>query len=95
MESTLGQIQQFGFRREILGWELCHGQEMRIQQHPGLFSLLGTYFGGDGTRTFKLPDLRIKDPDNGQYYQHGDIMKDGIVYLESRISIGGEYPRVN
>jgi microcystin-dependent protein len=31
---------------------------MQINQNQGLFSLLGTTYGGNGTTTFLLPDLR-------------------------------------
>jgi microcystin-dependent protein len=40
------------------GWALCNGALMAIQTNQALFSLLGTYYGGDGIRTFGLPDLR-------------------------------------
>ena len=41
-----------------MDWALCQGQLLPISQNPALFSLLGTYFGGDGQQTFALPDLR-------------------------------------
>ena len=34
------------------------GQELPISQYQALYSLMGTMYGGDGQRTFKLPDLR-------------------------------------
>ena len=34
------------------------GQVLRIADYPELFTLLGTTYGGDGTTTFALPDLR-------------------------------------
>jgi microcystin-dependent protein len=37
---------------------LCQGQILPIAQNTALFSILGTYYGGDGVRTFALPDLR-------------------------------------
>ena len=37
-------------------------------QNQGLFSLLGTQFGGDGRTTFALPDLRGKEPAPGLHY---------------------------
>jgi microcystin-dependent protein len=37
---------------------------MSIQQNSALFSLLGTTFGGNGTTTFGLPDLRGRIPIN-------------------------------
>ena len=44
------------------GWALCNGQLMPINQNQGLFSLLGTTFGGDGRVNFALPDLRGRAP---------------------------------
>lgn len=40
------------------GWALCNGALIAINSNQALFSLLGTYYGGDGIRTFGLPDLR-------------------------------------
>jgi microcystin-dependent protein len=44
------------------GWMRCDGQIMQIEQNRALFSLLGTRFGGDGTLTFGIPDLRDSVP---------------------------------
>jgi microcystin-dependent protein len=41
---------------------LCQGQIMSIQQNTALFSLLGTTYGGNGTSTFALPDMRGSTP---------------------------------
>jgi microcystin-dependent protein len=41
---------------------LCNGQLLPINQNQGLFSLLGTTFGGDGRVNFALPDLRGRTP---------------------------------
>ena len=41
---------------------MCNGQLMSISQNPALFSLLGTFYGGDGRATFALPDLRGRVP---------------------------------
>jgi microcystin-dependent protein len=38
-----------------------------ISSNIALFSLLGTNYGGDGTTTFGLPDLRAAAPNNTQY----------------------------
>jgi microcystin-dependent protein len=40
------------------GFLLCDGQILEIARHPKLFGLLGTTYGGNGTTTFALPDLR-------------------------------------
>lgn len=58
MEPFLGQIQLFGFNFAPRGWAFCNGQLLPIAQNTALFSLLGTYYGGDGRTTFALPDLR-------------------------------------
>ncbi len=39
-------------------WAFCDGQILKINQHLVLFSVIGTQFGGNGTTTFALPDLR-------------------------------------
>jgi len=54
----LGDIEAFAFNYAPRGWALCAGQLLPIAQNTALFSLLGTNFGGDGVRTFALPDLR-------------------------------------
>ena len=50
------KIMSFGFAPK--GWALCNGQLLPINQNQGLFSLLGTTYGGDGRVNFALPDLR-------------------------------------
>jgi microcystin-dependent protein len=39
------------------GWAFCNGQLLPISQNTALFSLLGTFYGGDGKSTFALPGL--------------------------------------
>lgn len=58
----LGQIQMFGFNFAPRGWAMCNGQTLSIQQNAALFALLGVQFGGNGTSTFQLPDLRGRVP---------------------------------
>jgi Phage Tail Collar Domain len=43
-------------------WTLAHGQSVSIASNTALFSLLGTTYGGNGTTTFALPDLRGAEP---------------------------------
>jgi microcystin-dependent protein len=54
----VGEIRQFGFNFAPRGWALCQGQILSISQNTALFSLLGTYYGGNGTSTFGLPNLQ-------------------------------------
>jgi microcystin-dependent protein len=58
----LGEIALVAFNFAPVGWAFCNGQIMSIQQNTALFSLLGTTYGGDGVRTFALPDLRSRVP---------------------------------
>jgi microcystin-dependent protein len=58
IEIYLGTILSFGFNFNPRGWQFCYGQLVPISQNSALFSLLGTTFGGNGTTTFGLPDLR-------------------------------------
>jgi microcystin-dependent protein len=44
------------------GWAYCAGQILPIQQYTALFALIGTYYGGNGTSNFQLPDLRSRVP---------------------------------
>jgi microcystin-dependent protein len=44
------------------GWAMCQGQILPISQYTALFSLIGTYYGGNGTTNFQLPDLRSRVP---------------------------------
>lgn len=44
------------------GWATCDGQLLPISQNTALFSLLGTYYGGDGKSTFALPNMAGSAP---------------------------------
>ena len=65
----VGSIEAFGFNFAPKGWMLCNGQLLPIQQNQALFALLGTTYGGDGIRTFALPNLqsRVAIGFNGSY----------------------------
>jgi microcystin-dependent protein len=58
----LGEIRMFGGNFAPSQNALCSGQTLNIAQNSALFSLLGTYYGGNGTTTFGLPDLRGRVP---------------------------------
>ena len=61
-EPFLSEIRLMSFTFAPKGWALCNGQLLPINQNQGLFSLLGTTFGGDGRVNFALPDLRGRVP---------------------------------
>lgn len=58
MEPFLGTILAFGFNYPPKGWAYCDGSILPISRYTALFSLLGTYYGGDGKTTFALPNLK-------------------------------------
>jgi microcystin-dependent protein len=58
----LGEIRIFPFGFAPLGWASCNGQVLPISQNTALFSLFGTFFGGNGTTTFGLPNLQGASP---------------------------------
>ena len=58
----VAEIRMFGFNFAPTGWAFCNGQIMSIAQNTALFSLIGTYYGGNGQTTFALPDLRGRVP---------------------------------
>lgn len=62
MEPFVGQIKTWGFTFNPTGYALCNGATLNIQQYAALFSLIGIQFGGNGSTTFQLPDLRSRVP---------------------------------
>jgi microcystin-dependent protein len=58
----IGEVRMFGGSFAPVGWEFCNGQLLPISQNDVLFTLIGTTYGGDGTTTFGLPDLRGRLP---------------------------------
>jgi len=54
----LGQIAFVPYNFVPKNWAACNGQLLSISQNQALFSLLGTQYGGNGTTTFALPDMR-------------------------------------
>jgi microcystin-dependent protein len=60
----VAEIRMFGFNFAPTGWAQCNGQLMPISQNTALFSLLGTFYGGDGKSTFGLPNLEGSVPLN-------------------------------
>ncbi len=58
----LAEIRIFPFNFAPSGWAFCNGQIISIYQNTALFSLLGTYYGGNGTSTFALPNFQGRSP---------------------------------
>lgn len=54
----LGEVRLMGFNFAPSGWAQASGQTMAISTSTALFSLLGTFYGGNGVNTFALPNLQ-------------------------------------
>lgn len=61
-DNYLGEVRMVGFNFAPVGWLKCEGQLISIAQYSALFALLGTYYGGNGTTNFALPDFRGRIP---------------------------------
>jgi len=57
VEPYLGEIILVAFGYAPIGWSICAGQVMQINQNQALFALLGTTYGGNGVSTFQLPTM--------------------------------------
>src|SRR6267143_3676160 len=58
----VAEIRIFPFNFAPKGWAFCAGQLLPISQNTALFSLLGTFYGGDGKSNFALPNLQGSVP---------------------------------
>jgi microcystin-dependent protein len=61
-EPFIAEIRIFAGNFAPVGWAFCNGQLLPISQNTALFSLVGTFYGGDGQATFALPHLRDRAP---------------------------------
>ncbi len=53
----------------------CDGQEYQVQQYQLLFAVIGFTFGGNGSTTFRVPNLKGFEPHPNIRYA---IVTDGI-----------------
>ena len=58
----VAEIRMFPFNFAPKNWAFCNGQILPLAQNTALFSLLGTYYGGNGLNNFALPDLQNRTP---------------------------------
>jgi microcystin-dependent protein len=70
----VAEIRIFPFNFAPKGWAFCAGQLLTISQNTAVFSLLGTFYGGDGKVTFALPNLE------GSVAMHSDQYSGGGQY---------------
>jgi len=58
MTHFIGMVVCFAGQYFPRTWLPCNGQSVLISKYPNLYKVLGTTYGGNGTTTFNLPDLR-------------------------------------
>ncbi|MBB3841578.1 microcystin-dependent protein [Runella defluvii] len=69
-----------------IGWELCDGKIMNIQDNLYLYSLLSETYNGDSRNTFYLPKIGKFKSDNKTY--------SGDNFIHYMICVDGIYPRL-
>jgi microcystin-dependent protein len=55
----IGELRIFPYIFAPRGWADCNGQLLGIAQNTALFSILGTYYGGNGSERANLPVFRF------------------------------------
>ena len=90
----VAEIRMFAGNFAPKGWATCDGQLLPISQNTALFSLLGTFYGGDGKSTFALPNFEGSAPvGQGQggglseYFLGQSSGSDTITLLSSEIPL--------
>jgi microcystin-dependent protein len=91
MEPFLGQLMLASFNFAPRGFTMANGQLLPINQNQALFALFGTFFGGDGIRTFGLPNLQGRVP----IHQGGGYVIGQTGGQESHTVTTGETPQHN
>lgn len=79
MDPFIGEIRVFAGNFAPVGWFLCQGQTLPISSYQALFAIIGTYYGGNGTSNFQLPNLQgrvvlgVGMSPSGQIYNVGQV----------------------
>ena len=89
----IGEIKTVSFATIPSGWAKCDGQLLNIADYGVLFGLIGTTYGGDGTTTFALPDLRGRSPIHiGQGQDLTNVQLGQISGAETKVLAVSELP---
>jgi microcystin-dependent protein len=88
----VAEIRMFACNFAPRAWSQCNGQLLPIAQNTALFALIGTFYGGNGTSNFALPNLQGAAPmhwGNGAGLSPYDIGQTGgsgsVVLLQTEI----------
>ncbi len=61
-EDFVGEIKLFPYNFDPSGYIRCDGRTLNISEYNALYALIGTTYGGNGSTTFALPDMRSMEP---------------------------------
>ena len=61
-DQYVGEMRMFAGTYAPVDWHFCDGSLLPISEYETLYVLLGTTYGGDGSATFGLPDMRGRVP---------------------------------
>jgi len=59
-DAFIGEIRAFPYNFAPAGWLLCDGHLENIFEYQALYAVISTLYGGDGRRTFAVPDLSAR-----------------------------------
>jgi len=62
VDCYVGEIRLFAGTTVPADWHACDGTLLSISGNEALYTLLGTQYGGNGSVTFGLPDMRGRLP---------------------------------
>lgn len=77
MEPFVGEIDFVAFNFAPQGWFQCDGQTLPVNQYQALYALIGNTYGGNGSTTFALPDMRGKTPVHQGQNPNGSMFRLG------------------
>ncbi len=83
----VGELRAWACNFAPYGWALCAGQILPISQYSALFALIGTYYGGNGTSNFQLPDLRGRVPMKYGQAPYGDNYSIGEISGSENVTL--------
>lgn len=95
----IGEIRLFTCKYAPTNWHFCDGTLLPVNQYQALFTLIGTQYGGNGTTTFALPDLRGRVPvsfTNQAGYQIGNTGgAEGVTLTANQVPAHNHYLSVS
>jgi microcystin-dependent protein len=68
MDYFIGTIMLLPYGFNPYGTMLCDGRTLNVAPYQALYSLLGQYYGGNGSTTFCIPNMLGQEPQPGLNY---------------------------